>query len=471
MANSLATSRYRANLFLLVVLVFAKLALFIYFPLPNTDGPWALSQTFSILRGHFFESSFAHSYMGFYNLPYMGCLLNAPFYFLFTNTELLVYSIFFLNILWICLSLFLAYKILSGGPDGGTKFLLFAFAFVLSTYTYSLRPEIFLLPFLFWLQLLLDGNRSKGKYTLLICLVTAVIGLSHPVGGFYAVFFICVYALQHNIKFTRVFLFLSGTGIAVGLLYGPVILYDVQLWQLNFFHRGFENDTRHIDPGYPFKFYFYSIPFAVLTFYNILQTKTGKRLKEIIYLLACIGLLMLFMRSYYFPYLFHFIFWRLSLKKQFPVTNWFRFIYGCAMLAGMFLCFGIPVYQLYDNQAYRNVFMNILAYTKTEAAKYPDKKIWLPSLMSMSIIDKPNARLYVPSIEQLSGARQVADTNTIYLIHSKADIPVIEKFEMADDDSMIVKQVIKPAEGLLRTGTKNERTDSLGLWEISFIKK
>lgn len=42
-----------------------------YFPYPNIDGPWALSHTFSILNGDFFKSNFAHSYMGFYNLPYM----------------------------------------------------------------------------------------------------------------------------------------------------------------------------------------------------------------------------------------------------------------------------------------------------------------------------------------------------------------------------------------------------------------
>src|SRR4029078_7645010 len=98
MKQPMNKNKFRLYSLLLGLLLLLKLSLFIYFPMPNTDGPWSLSQTFSILNGHFFESTFAHSYMGFYNLPYMGCLLNVPFYFLFSNTSLQVYSIFLVNI-------------------------------------------------------------------------------------------------------------------------------------------------------------------------------------------------------------------------------------------------------------------------------------------------------------------------------------------------------------------------------------
>src|ERR1043165_6334955 len=122
---------------LLICLLILKLALFIYFPLPNVDGPSALSHTFSILNGHFFESSFAHSYMGFYNLPYLYGLLNAPFYLLFKNTTLLVYSIFLLNIVWISATLVLAFVTLKKKTrDAEIKFVLFSFSFILSGYTY-----------------------------------------------------------------------------------------------------------------------------------------------------------------------------------------------------------------------------------------------------------------------------------------------------------------------------------------------
>ena len=69
-----------------------------------------------------------------------------------------------------------------------------------------------------------------------------------------------MYGLEHKTSLLRIFLLLAGIGIAVAVLYGPVVLYDPALWQLNFFKRGFENDTRHIDLSYPLKFYFYSIP-------------------------------------------------------------------------------------------------------------------------------------------------------------------------------------------------------------------
>lgn len=457
--------------YLLLLLLLIKLSLLLYFPMPNTDGPWALSHTFSILNGHLFESNFAHSYMGFYNLPYMYGILNAPFYYLFTNTQALIYSIFLLNIVWICSSLLFACKILRKQGDGGSAFFFFAFAFVLSTYTYSLRPEIFALPLLFWLHLLLNRYKETGLYSWVICLLAATIGLIHPVGGFYAVFFIAAYAFQEKIKFSKILLLLAGIGISVLALYGPVILSNLQLWQLNFFHRGFENDTRHIDLSYPIKFYFYSVPFAALTVYTIWQCTPRERWKEVVYIFACISLLMLFMRSYYLPYLFHFVAWRLSLKTAKKAGKWFTALYYVSFVGGIFLCLGIPIYQLYDNCAYRNTFMDILSYTKKEAERYPSKKIWVPSVISMNIIDQPCARLFVPNIEQLSGNKQVCDSNSIYLVHTKRDIPVIAGFTKADSDSMTVLQVISPVKGLIRTGTTGERTDSIGLWEIKFVKK
>ena len=183
-----------------------------------------------------------------------------------------------------------------------------------------------------------------------------------------------MYGLEHKTSLLRIFLLLAGIGIAVAVLYGPVVLYDPALWQLNFFKRGFENDTRHIDLSYPLKFYFYSIPFAAVTLYNIWQRAPKERLKELIYLCACIALLMLFMRSYYLPYLFHFVAWRLSLKKASTLPRWFGLLYAGSFFAGLILCFGIPIYQLYDNKAYRDTFMDVLSYTKTVAMRYPDKK-------------------------------------------------------------------------------------------------
>jgi hypothetical protein len=244
--------------------------------MPNGDGPWALSHTFSILNGHFFESSFGHSYMGFFNLPYLYGLLNAPFYFLFKKTDLLIYSVFILNILWISITVVLAFFTLEKNNSRETKFFLFSFAFILSSYTYSLRPEIFLLPFLFLLQILLDRYKMNHRGGWLVCLMAAIIGLVHPVGGFYAVFFILIYCIDSHIRFRNLLLLLLGTGVTIFVLYGPVVFYDVDLWRLNFFQRGFENDTRHIDPLLPGKILFvlYSILCAHRLQYLALAKKT-----------------------------------------------------------------------------------------------------------------------------------------------------------------------------------------------------
>src|ERR1043166_6562096 len=96
----------------IILLLLWKALLMFYFPYPNIDGPWALSHTFSILNGNFFKSSFAHSYMGFYNIPYMYGLLTAPLYAAFTNTSLMPYSIFNINLILIALTLIIANSLL-----------------------------------------------------------------------------------------------------------------------------------------------------------------------------------------------------------------------------------------------------------------------------------------------------------------------------------------------------------------------
>ena len=128
--------------------------------------------------------------MGFYNLPYMYGLLNAAFYYWFANTNVLMYSIFLLNMLWISVSLLLAFKTLDEPGDNKLRFYLFAFSFVLSTYSYSLRPRFSSYRFCFAFSYYWTDTLRKKKIVLAIaiCLLTAIIGLVHPVGGFYAVF-------------------------------------------------------------------------------------------------------------------------------------------------------------------------------------------------------------------------------------------------------------------------------------------
>lgn len=467
MSQSMDKSAFRVCTFLLVVLLILKLSLFIYFPMPNPDGPWSLSHTFSIINGHFFESSFAHAYMGFYNLPYMGSLLSSPFYMLFTGTSWLIYSIFILNICWIIITLFLSYRMLKDRGDNGTTFFIFSTAFVLSTYTYSLRPEIFLLPFIFLLQYLLEKYTYNIHQAWLISFLSAVIGLSHPVGGFYAVFFLVIFCIDNSLGFRKLIPLLLGTGLFVILMYGPVVIYNFNLWQLNFIQRGFENDTRHIDLSYPIKFYTYSLPFFVVTVFYIINAPPKNRLKEIGYLLCCIFLLMLFMRSYYFPYLFHFVFWRLCKNRISLTSKAAKIIYFVAALSGFSICYLIPFYQYFENRYYRDTFMHTLEYAKSTVQNNSSKHVWVPSIMAMSVIDQPNARMYIPYAEQLSGERSFIDSNTIYLVPYKNDVFNVLKYSIDVKDSFFVKNIIPPVKGLKRIGFMSSRTDSLGLWMIS----
>jgi hypothetical protein len=159
------------------------------------------------------------------------------------------------------------------------------------------------------------------------------------------------------------------------------------------------------------------------------------------------------------------------LKKDFFLNRTKRLAFGVALLAGFFVCFGIPGYQILENNAYRKAYKQTLDYVKFAAEKNEQKLIWVPPGFSMSIIDMPNARLYVPALEHLSGLNQVIDTNSIYLVPYRSDANTIRKFQPARNDSIIVRQLAQPVKGLLRFDLKRSRTDSLGLWMVTAITK
>ena len=91
--------------------------------------------------------------------------------------------------LWISVSLLLAFKTLDEPGDNKLRFYLFAFSFVLSTYSYSLRPRFSSYRFCFafsyyWTDTLREKNCFGYRYLPAYGNHRFV----HPVGGFYAVF-------------------------------------------------------------------------------------------------------------------------------------------------------------------------------------------------------------------------------------------------------------------------------------------
>jgi len=302
--------------------------MYIILPFPNADGPWSLSHTFAILRGDFFRSTFAHDYMGFYNLPYVFGWLTAPLYALFAGTDGMMLSIFIINLVWIVLFIYGSYLLLKKQTDGVVKWLMLALAFVLTTYTYSLRCEIFLLPFMVLMTGCLEKLRNNNNwYTYgATGLLIAIIGLCHPVAGMYAVFFSTLFAYEKKVPWLRWVKLVSVVFIFVAVLYLPVVLYDFALWEINFFEKGIENVCRSVSVSLVIKFFSYNIPLLLYIIFLLISVPREKRLKELIYWMCFIGLLMVFGRSYYYIYLYHFALWR-SLKISIGrFLKWAKFL-------------------------------------------------------------------------------------------------------------------------------------------------
>lgn len=381
------------------------------------------------------------------------------------------YSIFIVNLILIALTLIISNSLLAKTTNGKEKFFVFALSFLLCSYTFNLRPEIFIFPFLLLLLHLMNQYKMGKKYAPYIAILTAIIGLIHPVGGFYAVFFITAFFWENKLPFIKLVFFGFYIVGAVAILYGPVVFKDVQLWQLNFFHRGFENDSRYVSLDRPLKFLSYSLPLVVIIAANIFTVNRNKILREILLLVTLIVLLVFFARSYYYLYLFHFILWRLAVNERFHLNKFLKLSYVAAFCVNLLLVYLFPPYQLLENKSFGSLFKQASVYVRETVVKNPDKQIWISPLLAMNGIDKRNSRLFLSNYQSLSDTTPSIDTSVIFLVTSAKDIATVQSYPINKNDSFAVEQIFQPIPGLIHIGLRTERSDSLALWSVKIITR
>lgn len=187
------------------LLILWKFLLFIDLPYPNYDGPWALSHTFSVLRGQFLESTFAYDFWVPYQLPPAYGFLSGLF-FLILHPLSNVYSIFIYNIVLITMAIILSNTYLNRKSIKSYPLKLIIFVSLLTTTDiYNQRYELLNINLLLLLLILLDVNYKylSNMRIAIISFLIATIGLIHPVGGFFAV---CLsISIAVNRKFNIVF--------------------------------------------------------------------------------------------------------------------------------------------------------------------------------------------------------------------------------------------------------------------------
>src|ERR1700752_1658378 len=147
--KKLFSIKYNSRIFLglITILLSFKIVLWIIYPDTGMDGPIYLSHTFSVLQGRPFHNYFLEEVLPVFNFPYMYGFLNAALYLPFTGTPFLGYSIFFWNIFFILLFLFFCSLVYRHDSRKNEKITLITFAFILNFYSYTLRSEVFILPF------------------------------------------------------------------------------------------------------------------------------------------------------------------------------------------------------------------------------------------------------------------------------------------------------------------------------------
>ena len=453
------------------ILLLLKIILWIIFPDAGNDGPIYLSHTFSVLNGTPFLNNFLSEYIHVFNFPYLFGFINAPFYFIFSGTMFQGYSIFIWNILWIILFLYGSYILLKKSDKAILNIFFISLAFLVNTYTYSVRSEIFILPFFVLLQFQYEEAFIKGKplfIYLAVPLTITVIGLMHPVAGLLACIFTLLFAIDKQIKFWKIAGMFLICGCFIVIFYLPVILIDVQSWKDNFLQVGYLQREHSVTDLAPlFKYISYNPLLFFLFFLVFVNSKNLYR--EILYWVFFGIVICYFHQSYYYQYLFAFLVWRIKETGSLNYTGWIWKLAAFFFVYGFSIVYILPFFQFTENQSYVQTYKNIEQYLVTNVAKFPQKKIWVPGDAAMPVLDKANVRLHWEYVLDYKKTMNKVDTSSVFFITHLNQAAYIKQYAFEPGVHLSMQQILAPVKGLITISPGFVRSDSLGLWQINVL--
>jgi len=287
----------------------------------------------------------------------------------------------------------------------------------------------------------------------------------------YAAVFFSFYCWENKLPLK----YFISVGVAAALLfvvlYSPLIFINYNEWKLNMFTRLYTHEERSATVENLTQFIGLSIPFLgfVLLFFFL----NGKKslLKEVFIIVLFSFILLPFGKYYYFVYLFHTVLWRIS-KRSFPasIKSWQKFFVAIFFIPGFIQTLALPVFQIVENRHYTLTYTKALNEARSIALSNPDKKVWVSPNLGMSVVDQPNGRLHYLHYVKSRGEKP-AITNDIFLIEHLQIQDYIRTYTNATTDSLILKNLLMPVKGLLLFGVHGKRSDSLGLWSITVVKK
>jgi hypothetical protein len=469
-----ANPDYKKYAFYLIgIFLVSKLILGLIFPIAALDGPWFLSHAFSIINGHQFKNSFASDYITFYNLPYLYGDICALLYLPFAHTNFNIYSIFIINTALLAILMFLCYKVYTLYKKADLVFILFTLSILFSPTCWLQRPETMELIVILLFHLFISKKKQTKSISNIIVagLLIAIAGLIHPVAAVYMAVFFSFYCWENKLPLK----YFISVGVTAGLLfvvlYSPLVFMNYNEWKLNMFTRLYTHEERSATIENLTQFVGVSIPFLgfVLLFF-FLNGKNGL-LKEVFIILLFTVVLLFFGRYYYFIYLLHTVLWRIS-KATFASTikSWQKVFVALFFIPGFIQTLALPVFQIIENRHYAPTYTTALKEARSIALTNPDKNVWVSPFFGMSVIDQPNGRMHQSNYVKLRGEKPVI-TNDVFLVEHLKFEDYLKKFIDTSTDSLVVKNIVPPVKGLVLFGIHGKRSDSLGLWAVTVIKK
>lgn len=343
-----------------------------------------------------------------------------------------------------------------------------------SPYLYGPRPEVLnialMLLGLLWLDSLKQEPRTVGKF-IILATFPAVIGLVQPVGGLFFSFLLVVYGLQNRFSIRFYLSFIVTLLLILSLSYGSIILIDINYWISNFFTRFSEGDGRGRIDLYTYIKHTIYTPFIYVPYLMTLiaTRKRQKILIELLILLAAIGLLLPFSRSYYYPYIMVVIIWRISVHPEIHFPRW--------LVSILVICIPVfshywPTVQQLENRNYVATFKLILRDAAEFSLTAEHNNVWVPASIAMPIIEERGSRLYFAYYRTFFGAGIEFEQGDVILATTEAELKNAVSLLPPDlaESEIQIHELVSPVKGLITLTPWGERSDSLGLWEIRRIK-
>lgn len=456
------------------ILILWKLLLFLDLPYPNFDGVWSLSPTFSILSGNYLMSTFAHDFWSpFQFTPAYGYL--SAIFFLILHPLSRIYSIFIYDIILIIIAIILSNAYLERKEVKSFRVKLIMFiSFLTTTDIYNQRNELININLLLIILILLDINTHLSVLRIFfISLLTAIVGLNHPVGGIFAVgLFTCIaFKKRLNMGFYIKYYLLSVFFIAI--IYIPLIMVNFDQWYINFvgvYLSSSGADYHSVSYSMMFKYFIISpftfFPYTFLLFSGRYESK--KILLELGFLLIVLFFISLFGRYYYFLYIYVFILWRASNWTYSRNIN-YKLILGFFLISPL-LTHYIPTISQALNREYVINFRNVLNYVNTQNyfSKYDHVHVSIP--ISMPLIEYSNSRL----IGQIppNTKSHFRENDIALIVNYDALKSFKHKFELENSDfdiKLIFNSVEEKFPIYFRSKFEDKHVD-MGLWEVKLKK-